>query len=116
MKVDIFLVKDEYSTVANFRCSTKAAEYASRNKCLIVERIEVELPKFRYQTTAEVVNIPVAQQSDLILSPTDKVEDVINTHVLNVYNRLGKNKTHTAKAVGLAIKTVIKRLRGINND
>ena len=116
MKVDIFLVKDEYSTVANFRCSAKATDYASRNKNLTVERIEIEIPQFRYQTTVKVENIPVAQQGELIPSPTDKIEDVINTHVLNVYNRLGKNKSQTAKTVGLTFKTVLKRLRGINND
>lgn len=116
MKVNVFLVKDDYSTVANFRCATKAQDYASRNKNLTVERIEIEIPQFRYTTTVKVENIPVAQQGDLITSPTDKIEDVINTHILNVYRKLNNNKTHTAKAVGLTTKTVASRLRGINND
>ena len=116
MKVDVFLVKDEYSTVANFRCASKAQDFASRNKNLTVERIEVEVPQFRYHSTVRVETIPVAQQDGIKTSPTDKIEDVINTHILNVYRKLGNNKTHTAKAVGLTTKTVASRLRGINND
>lgn len=116
MKVDLFLVKDEYSTIANFRCATKAQDFASKSKNLTVERIEVELPQFRYVKTVNVENSPVTQSTIPVASPTDKVEDIINAHILNVYNKLGKNKTHAAKALGLTTKTVANKLKGIVNE
>jgi transcriptional regulator with PAS, ATPase and Fis domain len=113
MKVDVYLVKDEYSTVANFRCSSKATDYAAKNKNYIVERIEVEVPQFRYHSTVKVKTILVVQQDDVKVSPTDKLEDVIDTHILNVYRKLKNNKTHTAKAVGITTKTVAARIRNM---
>lgn len=115
MTVDIFLVKDDCSTVANFRCSSKAMEFASKNKAYTVERIEVEMPQFRYHSTVKVEPI-VTEEVEEIINDSDKLEDVINAHILNVYNKLGKNKTQTSKAVGITYKTVLKRLKGIGID
>jgi len=108
MKVDIFLVKDEYSTVANFRSSVEATEYAAKSKQYTVERVEIELPKFRYYST-----VKVEKEVKVIKTESDNLDDVIDTHLLNVYRKNNQNKTHTAKALGLTYKTVLKRLKNM---
>lgn len=111
MKVDIYLVKDEYSTVANFNTASKAAEYISNKKYLTVERIEVEAPKWRHVKTVIVES--TEDIAPTVTAKTEKLEDVIDTHILNVYNKTKQNKSQTAKIVGLTFKTVLKRLKNM---
>lgn len=107
MKVDIYLVKDEYSTIANFTTANKAMEYAAKNEKLTVERIEIEAPKWKHIKTVSV-EIPVSNTDEMT---SYKMDDVINAHILNVYNRTNRNKSQTSRIVGLTYKTILKRLK-----
>lgn len=108
MKVDIYLVKDEYSTIANFSTLSKADEFIRNKKDLTIERIEIDAPKWRHVKMVVVEN--VVKSEPTVSTESEKLEDVINTHILNVYNRTSQNKSQTAKIVGLTFKTVLKRL------
>jgi transcriptional regulator with PAS, ATPase and Fis domain len=111
MKVEVYLVKDEYSTVANFNTFSKAAEYIRNKKDLTVERIEVEAPKWRHIKTVAVENI--TKQELPVENKSERIEDIIDIHILNVYNRTSQNKSKTAKIVGLTYKTILKRLKNM---
>jgi DNA-binding NtrC family response regulator len=111
MKVEVYLVKDEYSVVANFNTASKAAEYIRNKKDLTVERIEVEAPKWIHVKTVVVEN--TVKDIVTVAAKTEKLDDIIDTHILNVYNRTSKNKSQTAKIVGLTYKTVLKRLNNM---
>lgn len=108
MKTNLYLVKDEYSTIANFSTLSKANEYIRNKKDLTIERIEIDAPKWRHVRTLVVENEP--KNESAVVTKSEKLEDVINTHILNVYNNTYQNKSQTAKIVGLTFKTVLKRL------
>lgn len=115
MKVDIYLVKDEYSTVTNFRCPNKALDFAAKNSKYTVERIEVEMPIYRGHEKTEVVRSSNALHEEIIVEEleSEKVEDLVNNHLIKVYNRTKKNKAETARILGLTYKTIYNKLNAL---
>ncbi len=115
MKVDIYLVKDENTTIANFRNYPNALEYClySKNDSLAIERIEVELPHRNdykeHKITKEVTTQPIKDLSEIILNKDDILENVVNNHIVNIYNQTGRNKLRTSKILGIAVKTLYNR-------
>lgn len=113
MKVDIYLVKDEYSTITNFRCSKKASDFASMNPKYIVERIEVELPTYYRGHEKTEVRASNSLYQDIIVEEieiSEKVEDLVNNHLIKIYNRTKGNKAETARILGLTYKTIYNKL------
>ena len=111
MKVEVYLVKDEYSTIANFNTFGKAEEFARNKRDLNIERIEVEAPRWRHVKTVFVDK--EVKDTSLVTPKTEKLDDVIDTHILNIYNSTSQNKSQTARILGLSYKTVLKRLNNI---
>lgn len=108
MKIDIYLVKDEYSTVANFRYQQKALDFASSNKNFTVERIEIELPS--YKDFKKVFKDIKPKDEELVLDDSDNsLETVVNNHLLKVYIENDRNKLRTAKILGITVKTLYNR-------
>lgn len=104
MKINIYLVKDEYSTVQNFRCLSKASSFASTNKNFTVERIEIELPQYKeFKKEFDKLEEEITPNSD-------KLDSVVNKHIIDIYEKSGRNKSKTARILGVTEKTVYNKL------
>ncbi|MDX2479960.1 MAG: sigma-54 dependent transcriptional regulator [Desulfuromusa sp.] len=44
------------------------------------------------------------------------LEDIEKTHILNAFNQLDKNYTHTAKALGIGLSTLKRKLKNYQNN
>lgn len=103
MKIDIYLVKDEYSTVANFRSYEKAIECSLSNSDYTIERIEIELPKYK-EFRKEFIEDDISLNTE-----SNSLESIINNHCLKVYIENDRNKMKTAKVLGITVKTLYNR-------
>lgn len=112
MKVDVYLVKDNDNNIINNFQSLHLAEECAKYTKGNVERIEV--------------NIPITQYKQKTTSPTvqytgvKSLVDIQNEYMVYVYeNVCKKNKTHTARILGITTKTLSSRLliaKGKNNE
>lgn len=118
MKVDVYLVKDNDNNIINNFQSLHLAEECAKYTKGNVERIEVNIPNKR--------EVEVTQYKQKTTSPTvqytgiKSLVDIQNEYMVYVYeNVCKKNKTHTARILGITTKTLSSRLliaKGKNNE
>jgi DNA-binding protein Fis len=108
MKVDIYLVRDEDSTITNFRTSKAAINFVGNNSKYTIERVEVDLPKYKNSNTT----LQVKSYQDIELDEQEPVtiDDVVKNHTVKVMNMNLGNKTKTASMLGITVKTLYNKL------
>lgn len=109
MKVDVYLVKDNDNNIINNFQSLHLAEECAKYTKGNVERIEVNIPNKREVDTSKP-KIKVAT----VLSQYAEIKslvDIQNEYMIHIYeNVCKKNKTHTARILGITTKTLSSRL------
>lgn len=119
MKFDLYLVKDDNSTITTFRCHKKAMEYIENKHELSVEKIEIELPSHINNTRVkpiQEIKIKDLDFEDVIIDTkpeSERLEDAVNKHILDVYNRANGNKSETARRLGITIKTIYNKFNAL---
>ncbi len=68
-----------------------------------------QITHFPAEINNQSVNMPVEESESYLL------EDLENAHILKVYHDMGNNRTLTAKALGISVRSLFNKLKIIEN-